>query len=181
MKYLIILATLLSASTIPYKEYGQIVSINGNVVTTSNSLEKNVGAIVVRLIDNKRYITSYLRSLGGNKAKVVDKDFIDGKGLANIKPAVKVGDEVISAFLYDKILIIAPNKDILRKVEYKLGVNSIDPDLFYSFIGAKNPSRRDYKKFAKMVGVGLILVVKGNTIELYDPISNTTIKKIGLN
>jgi hypothetical protein len=178
----LVFTVLLQATSIPSKTYTTVVGVKGKFVTLQDSLGKNVGGIIVRRLSNgKNYITGYLKDLGNRRAQVVDRDYIGGKDLARIRPVVKVGDDVIGGFLYQKVLILAPSKDVKKRVENQFRVKSINPTYFDSYMQGKKATKRDYKNFAKMTGIGIILIVKGNSVNIYDPISLTTIKKINLN
>ena len=173
------------ANYIPSKSYTTISAVDGNRVTLQTPIGVNgQSALVVRTLANKDFATAYIMQTSNNKAVLIDKDPLDGGHLANIKPILKVGDRVLGGFLYDKVLILAPNYKSFKLIESKFGINSIDPDTFAAFLKANNqnyPSSSSYKKFAKMVGVGLFLVTKGNTIEIYDPISQKTLAKSSFN
>ena len=180
MKYLILLLTTLYATTLPVKKTTEISAIEGSIVILRDDIKKNIGGVIIREIGDRDYITGYIKGVGENRAKIVDKDYINGGRLANLTDVAMVGDRVVVGFLYDRVLIVAPNKESLRKVEYKLKVKSIDPTLFKSFLRGKKATSKEYKDFAKMVGIGLVAIVKGNKIYIYDPISQATIKTLDL-
>jgi len=178
------LATI-NANLIPSKSYTTISSVNGNRVTLQSPIGVNgESALVVRTLSSGDYATAYIMQTSNNSAILIDNDPLDGGHLANIKPLLKVGDRVIGGFLYDKVLILAPNRESFNQIQANYGINSIDPDTFAAYLKANNqsyPSRSSYKKFAKMVGVGLFIIAKGNTIEVYDPISQKTLSKSSFN
>jgi len=181
---LILAAVTLSAALIPSKSYTTITAVNGNRVTLQNPIGINgESALVVRTLASGEFATAYIMQTSDNKAYLIDNDPVDGGHLANIKPTLKVGDRVIGGFLYDKVIILAPNRETFNKVQANYGINSIDPDTFAAYLKANNqsPSRSAYKKFAKMVGVGLFIIAKSNTIEVYDPISQKTLSKSSFN
>jgi len=173
--------TTIYASVIPSKSYTTITSINGNRVTLQNPIGINgESALVVRSLPSGDFATAYIMQTSSNKAILIDKDPTDGGRLATIKPTLKVGDRVIGGFLYNKIVILAPNRATFNAIESNLGVKSIDPDIFLGYLKANKqnyPSSSSYKKFAKMVGVGLFIIAKGNTLKIYDPISQKTLSK----
>ncbi len=181
--YFFLLGTFLEGLIIPYSQTTNIVALKGNSVTLSNSIgKKGESAIVIRQINGQDYLMAYVKLQGGNRAKIIDTDPLGGNPLANIKPVVKVGDEVKSAFLYDKIMIIAPNKEAFNAAKSELGMATlIKPNLFASYLKGRSPSKSDYKAFAKMVGIGLFAIVKNNKLMLYDPISQETIAQVKIN
>jgi len=177
-----IIFTPLVASLIPSKSYTTVTSVNGYNVTLANKIGiKYQTALVVRTLSNGDFATAYIMQTSSNQAKIVDTDPTNGDNLANIKPAVKVGDKVIGGFLYDKVVILANNKESFNQIQTQLGINSLTPDTFAAFLKANNqnyPNSNSYKKFAKMVGVGLFIIQKNNSIEVYDPISEKILSKM---
>ena len=184
-KVILIFVTLLStlfANFIPPKTYTSVTSVNGDTITMSNSFAKNgMSGLVLRQINGVNYALVYVKQTGQNRAVIIDKDPLGGKNLANIKPQIKVGDRVIGGFLYDKVMVLAPNKDTFVNIQNRFGIKSINPDLFMSFLankGSNNPSKSDYKEFAKLTHVGLFVIFKNGFITLYDPISDSEISRV---
>jgi hypothetical protein len=181
LSILIATISLIYASSIPSKSYTTITSVNLNHVTLEEPIGVNgESALVVRTLATGEFATAYIMQTSKNKAVLVDNDPTNGKHLANIKPTLKVGDRVLGGFLYHKIMVIAPNKDSFKEIQNKFGIHSINPDLFLAFLKAKKhkyPNRTLYKKFAKLVGIGLFLIAKDDDVSIYDPISQKILKK----
>jgi len=173
--------SLIYANSIPSKSYTSIVSVNGNRVTLQSPIGVNgESALVVRTLPTGEFATAYIMQTSKNKAILIDTDPTDGKHLANIKPALKVGDSVIGGFLYKKVMILAPNKDSFKEIENNFGIKSMNPDIFLAFLKANKksyPTKILYKKFAKMVGVGIFLIADEYDVKVYDPISQKTLTK----
>ncbi len=177
--YLIISITIYSiALTIPSKVYTTINSVNGDIITINEPLPLNgMSAIVVRDTPNGEYALLFAKQLSPNKLKIIDKDPVGGTNLAKIKPIPKVGDRVIGGLNYNKALILAP-KDRYNQIVSQLGVKDINPKIYEAYIANKGSS--NYKDFAKLTAIGLVIVTKGNTIEVIDAISGETILKESL-
>jgi hypothetical protein len=175
------LTATIYANMLPQKSYSTITAINGNSVTLSSPIGLNgESAIVVRSLANGDFATAYIMQTSNNKARLIDSDPTSGNKLATIKPILKVGDKVIGGFLYDKVIILAPNKESLSQIEATYGIKSIDPDTFAAYLaanGSSYPSASSYKKFAKLAAVGLFIIAKANSLEIYDPISQRVISK----
>ncbi len=174
------LSFVLEGLIIPTSQSTFVKSVDGNSVTLGNNIgQKGQNAIVIRQINGMNYLMAYLQLEGGNQAKIIDSDPLGGNPLANIKPIVKIGDTVKSAFLYNKIMIIAPNKRAYEAAKNELGFATfIKPNLFVTYLKGNAPSSSDYKNFAKMVGIGLFAIVKNNILSLYDPITQENIAQV---
>jgi len=179
---LVTLSYSLMGSFIPSKTYTTVTSVNGDTITMANSFAINgMSGLVLRHLSTGDYALVYVKQTAQNKAEIIDKDPLGGKSLANIKPVPKVGDRVIGGFLYNKVMVLAPNRDTYINIQNRFGIKSINPDLFMSFLatkGSTTPSSREYKEFAKLTNVGLFIIFKNGFITLYDPISQSEIGKV---
>ena len=175
----------LGASLIPYKSYTTISAVTNSSVTLSDALPlPNMSALVIRNLNNTQYAIAYIKPTRSNSARIIDTDPLNGGHLANIKPIVAVGDKVEAGFLYDKYMLLAPNKKAYESITSSFGLTPIDSELFLAYLKAKHkttPNTADYKEFAKLLGIGLFIIAKNNTLELYDPISKAVIKKVAFN
>lgn len=72
------------------------------------------------------------------------------------------GDEVILNFLYDRSLIVVPNKEIYKEVEKTFNnITFIHPDIVASYLHYEykpNPSRNDFRKMCARNAAGLIFI-----------------------
>jgi len=169
---------LLFSANIPQTTYSSVVKVDGNYITLSNPIGLNgQSGVVIRNVGGSDYILAYIKQTANIQAKIIDTDPLNGNPFANIKPVVKVGDRVIGGFLYSKVVILAPNKDVFNQIQSQYGVNSQNPDYFLSFLKGSTPSSSDYKKYAKTMGIGLFFIAKDGNIDIYDPISGVTIAK----
>ena len=181
--FLSFLALNLMAGFIPSKTYATVTGVNGDTITLSNPFAINgmSGYLLRRLNSGKEYALLVVKQVSPNRAVVIDKDPLNGKGLANIRPIPKVGDRVVGGFLYDKVMVLAPNRDTFINIQNRFGIRSINPDIFMSFLlskGSSYPSSSDYKEFAKLSGVGLFVIFKNGFVTLYDPLSEVELKKV---
>ena len=170
------------AGFIPSKTYTQVVAVNGDRITMAEPFALNgMSGLVVRNLSTGRYALVYVKQIAPKEAVVIDTNPLNAKGLAKIKPVVKVGDRVIGGFLYDKVMVLAPNRSSYINIQNRFGIRSINPDLFMAFLavrGSSTPSSSDFKEFAKLNGIGLFVIFKNGFVALYDPISEETIGKM---
>ncbi len=174
----LIVTNIIFALNIPQTTYTTITQVSGDRVFLQSPMGINgQSGVIVRNVGGRDYILAYIKQISSNSAVIIDKDPIDGNPLANIKPIAKVGDRVIGGFLYSKVMILAPNRDDFNTLQNSLGINSINPDYFLAYLKGSSPSSSDYKKFAKLMGIGLFLIAKNGIVTLYDPISGEVIAK----
>lgn len=76
--------------------------------------------------------------------------------------APKVGDIVLLNYLYDRSLIVVPNKDIYEEVVKGFPkMTFIHPDIVGAYLSYEykpNPSRDDFRKMCAASGAGLIFI-----------------------
>lgn len=172
----------LLANFVPSKVETRITAVNGDRITMQSPFAMNgMSGLVVRTLPSGDFALVVVKQTAPSQAVIIEKDPLGGKNLANLKPIPKVGDRVIGGFMYDKVMVLAPNRDTFINVQNKFGIRSINPDIFMGFLanrGSRNPSTSDYKAFAHLAHVGLFVIFKNGFITLYDPLSNTEIGKV---
>ncbi len=174
--FLLALALWLHAAGF-YKTEATVIAINGNSVTLSNPMPySGMSALLLRDTPSGEFALAYLR-VDATKAVIIDQDPLNGNPLATLQANPKIGDRVIGGFLYDRVLILAPNSEIEEQVKNHFGVESIESQLFKSYLSASGNSANasSYEAFAKLVGVGLIFLAKQGSVDIYDPITKKVI------
>ena len=172
----------LLASFVPAKTYTTVTAVNGDRITMQDSFAMNgMSGLVIRQLPSGEFALVTVKQTAPKQAVIIDKDPLGGKNLANLKPIPKVGDKVVGGFMYDKVMVLAPNRDTFVNVQNKFGIRSVNPDIFMGFLanrGSSNPSSSDYKAFAKLTHVGLFVIFKNGFITLYDPLSDAEIGRV---
>jgi len=179
---LVTFSIVLFANFVPAKTYTTVTAVNGDRITMQNSFAINgMSGLVIRQLPAGEFALVTVKQTAPKQAVIIDKDPLGGKNLANLKPIPKVGDKVVGGFMYNKVMVLAPNRDTFINVQNRFGIRSINPDIFMGFLanrGSSNPSSSDYKAFAKLTHVGLFVIFKNGFITLYDPLSNAEIGKV---
>ncbi len=119
-------------------------------------------------------ITSRIVQHSANKTTLLDGEIIHHDKLPTINTPVTVGDNVIGGYLYDNVLLLAPNAQIYKDITSQYHKTWIHPDLYALFLskyGDNIPTKENLKAFAKSYQVGLIYIVGHNSARLLDPIS----------
>ncbi|WP_295421608.1 plasminogen-binding N-terminal domain-containing protein [Sulfurovum sp.] len=137
------------------------------------------GVIVHNYGNELEAIISYVTqtSSDGN-AQLIDTDIIHHDELPTIKTAVASGDKVIGGYLYNNVLLLAPDADTYAKITASHSKTWIHPDLYALFLseeGEATPTKENLAAFAKAYQVGLIYIVKNGSAVLLDPISGNIV------
>ncbi len=177
----------LFAGFFPSTLHTSISSVGKDSVSLSRALPVNgMSGVVIHDYGNSlEAITSYIAQTSSDgSAKLIGRDIMEHAELPTIKTAVNKGDKVIGGYLYNNVLLLAPNAHTYAKITSAHSKKWVHPDLFALFLsqaGDAKPSRTNLATFAKEYQVGLIYIVRKNSAVLLDPISGQIIGKKAMN
>ncbi|RRS32707.1 MAG: hypothetical protein P794_00685 [Epsilonproteobacteria bacterium (ex Lamellibrachia satsuma)] len=160
-----------------------ISSVKGNTISLRSALPvKGMSAVIIHDYSNSLgAVTGYLMQTSSDgSAKLINRDVIHHDELPTIKTAVTAGDRVIGGYLYNNVLLLAPDADTYAKVTSSYNKKWIHPDLFALFLsreGESYPTRENLAQFAKEYQVGLIYIVRNGSAVLLDPVSGQIVGK----
>jgi hypothetical protein len=174
------LSIALMADFFPKTINTTISTVENDTVTLKSKLPLGVSGVVVHGYGgNLESITAIIeQTSNGNEAKIIGKDLVSHKNLPVPKTKIETGDKVIGGYLYNNVLVLAPNADIYNQIISTYDKNWVHPDQFALFLSTNKepaPTKNNLKKFAKEYQVGLILIVKKDTLVLYDPLSEKVV------
>ena len=179
--YKIALIALISvplfAGFFPQTVHTSIKSVKGNSITLNSKFPVNgmSGAVIHNYGHDLTAITSRLTQTSSNgQAVLLDADVIDHEALPSIKTSVSPKDKVIGGYLYNNILLLAPDADTYAKITSSKQKKWIHPDLFFTYlavVGDDIPTKENLASFAKKFQIGLIYIVRKDSAILLDPIS----------
>jgi len=185
--YKILLFTLLSlpliAGFFPKTIHTSIQSIEGNTLKLNASFPKDgMSGIVIHHYGKERSaITSRIIQTSAKEARILrTTDILQHDELPTISTSIKSKDKVIGGYLYENILLLAPDAETYSLIRSQHLKNWIHPDLFalhLSILGDAQASKENLASFAKKHQVGLVYIVRRNAAILLDPISGKTISK----
>ena len=150
-----------------------LISVDEGVGTIidSPSIVTGSSGVVMHRFDNIQssiIARAVVTQKGGGFAKVRFEvfDALEQKALPLPGILPKSGDELVLNYLYDRSLIVAPNKEIYSEVvgAFK-GVTFIHPDIVGSYLSYEykpNPSRDDFRKMCNQSAAGLIFIAMNN-------------------
>jgi len=183
----IALITLLSlplvANFFPSTVHTSIKSVNGNNIILSKAFVANgMSGVVIHSYDNGiNAITSRITQTSSmGDTTLVSADIIHHDELPTIKTAVQAGDKVIGGYMYQNVLVLAPDADSYTRVTKSYNKKWIHPDLFALYLsveGENKPTRENLSHFAKKYQVGLVYIIRKDTAVLFDPISGKVISQ----
>jgi len=180
---LILLSALpLFAGFFPPTVHTSVSSTDGDTLTLRSSFPANgmSGVVIHNYGSDLQAITAYIAQVSPGHAKVISRDVIHHDELPTIKTPVKTGDKIIGGYLYNNVMLLAPDADTYSKITSSYSKSWVHPDLFAIYLskqGDNFPTRENLSEFAKAYQIGLIAIVRKNTIILLDPISKKIIGK----
>lgn len=173
----------LFAGFFPQTVHTSIKSVAGeNIQLTKRFPVTGMSGVVVHNYGNSlNAITSRIAQVSTSGAtKLISADVIDHEALPGIKTSVRAGDKVIGGYLYNNVLVLAPNADSYAKVTQSYHKTWIHPDLYALYLsvqGESKPSKENLSSFAKKHQVGLVYIIRKDAAVLMDPISGKIIAK----
>lgn len=177
-----LLSLPLLADFFPPVVESSITTVQANSVTSSHPFSHNgISGVIIHDYGNHiQAITSRVIQKNMDKLTIIPDEIIKHDQLPTIKTKVEVGDKVIGGYLYDNILVLAPDAKSYADIIVSADKNWIHPDLYALFlesIGENKPTKANLKAFAKAYQVGLIYIVSHGKAKLLDPISGTIISQ----
>lgn len=150
-----------------------LIDVTDGVGTIADSPDIAVGSsgvVIHKFDDSQSSIIARVSvvSKNGGFAKVRFEVFDSLAQAALPIPAVmpQNGDDIVLNYLYNRSLIIVPNKEIYDEVTKAFkDITFIHPDLIGSYLSYEykpNPSRDDFRKMCSQSAAGLIFIAMNN-------------------
>jgi hypothetical protein len=179
---ILISLTKLFAGFYPTTTNTKVTAVNGNSVTLQSPLGINgMSGVVIHNFDERlKAIVGYVAQTSGNSAVKIDSTAIIHTSLPSVNNQIRVGDSVIGGYLYDNVLLLAPDEKTYADIVRNDNKNWIHPDIYATFLSKNSlgtPTKENLALFAKQYQVGLIYIVKRDHAILYDPISKSVVGK----
>ncbi|HHE06183.1 MAG TPA: hypothetical protein ENK90_03590, partial [Epsilonproteobacteria bacterium] len=154
----------LFAGFFPQTTHTTVSKISDKSVILNNPfpVDGMTGIVVHNYGNDAEAITSRVRQNTSGKVTLLDGDIIHHDNLPTISTSVAAGDKVIGGYLYNNVLVLAPNAQVYKNITSTYHKTWIHPDLFALFlaeIGDNIPTTENLKAFAKSYQVGLIYIV----------------------
>jgi hypothetical protein len=182
MQIMLIGALPLFAGFFPPTVHTTVRSVDGNRITLSKPLPVNgmSGVVVHSFGKGLQAITAVLTQTAPGQATYRKGDLLDHKGLPTPKSVAAPGDKVIGGYLYNNVLVLAPNAETYAKITRGGERHWIHPDLYAAFLareGDSTPDASNLAQFAREAQVGLVCIVQRGQAILFDPVSGRIVGK----
>ncbi len=165
------------AGFFPQTVQTSVKSVKGDSITLKKPFPVNgmSGVVIHNYGNDLTAITSRIAQTSANTSvALVSKDILHHDELPTIKTPISVNDKVIGGYLYNNVLLLAPDADTYARITSEHTKKWIHPDLFALYLsteGEEKPTRENLARFAKKYQVGLVYIVRKNSAVLLDPIS----------
>jgi hypothetical protein len=153
---------------------------NGTIITKQQFAADGMSCAIVHNYGHNIKALAHMCMQKNGKLQLIDSEIIPHYNIPTIITEPQIGDTVIGGYLYDNVLLLAPNETIYNELTTKYNKKFIHPDLYALFLLKKEKNKvtkRTLKSFAKRYQIGLVMIVKANELILYDPYSQVVIAK----
>lgn len=180
---IVLLSLPLVAGFFPQSVHTSVKSVNGDTITLNKKFPINgmSGVVIHNYGNDLTAITSRIAQTStGGSVSLVSADILHHDELPTIKTAVAPKDKVIGGYMYNNILLLAPDADTYAKITSSHNKKWIHPDLFALYLsveGEDAPTKENLAHFSKKYQVGLIYIVRKNSAVLLDPISGQIVSQ----
>ena len=178
-----LLSLPLVAGFFPQTVHTSVKSVKENTITLNKKFPANgmSGVVIHNYGNDLTAITSRIAQTSSDgSASLVTTDILHHDELPTIKTAVSPKDKVIGGYLYNNVLLLAPDADTYAKITSSHKKKWIHPDLFALYLsvqGEEQPTKENLAHFAKKYQVGLIYIVRKDSAVLLDPVSGKIISQ----
>jgi Plasminogen-binding protein pgbA N-terminal len=178
-----LLSSPLFAGFFPQPVHTSVKSVKENTITLNKKFPANgmSGVVIHDYGNDLTAITSRITQTSSDgSVSLVTTDILHHDELPTIKTAVSPKDKVIGGYLYNNVLLLAPDADTYAKIISAHKKKWIHPDLFALYLsvqGEEQPTKENLAHFAKKYQVGLIYIVRKNSAVLLDPVSGKIVSQ----
>ncbi len=182
---LMALGVPLFAEFFPSTLYTSIASVGEKSVQLSTPLPRDgMSGVVIHAYGNDleaivgRVVQHKDGTVTLHKASEVHHD-----NLPTVNTTISEDDEVVGGYLYNNVLLIAPDASTYTKITRSYDKHWVHPDLLALFLSKEKeplPTKANLAKFANAYQVGLVCIVKKEKMVLLDPISGAHVAQKSL-
>jgi len=175
----------LFAGFYPQTVHTSVAAVSGKNMTLRSSFPVNgmSGVVIHNYGSDIKAITGRVVQTTKGHVHVIDNDIIEHDNLPTINTSPAKGDKVIGGYLYNNILVLAPDANTYAKVTSSANKTWIHPDLYALYLsqeGEGTPNRENLASFAKEYQVGLVYIIKKGAAVLLDPVSGKYVGQKGV-
>lgn len=172
----------LLADFFPQTVHTSVANVSGKNITLTHAFPVNgmSGVVIHNYGNSLEAITSRFIQKDASHTSLINEDIIHHDKLPTINTSVKPGDQVIGGYLYQNVLLLAPDAQTYTKITSNYDKKWIHPDLLALFLAKEGdtvPTKSNLAAFAKAYQVGLVFIVGNGTAKLLDPISGKIVNQ----
>lgn len=173
----------LFAGFFPSTVHTSIQSVDGENIHLKKAFKVNgMSGVVIHSYGNgvDAIISRLTQTAADGSTVLLSADVIHHDELPTINTSVRAGDKVIGGYLYNNVLLLAPDAETYAKITKKYSKKWIHPDLFALYLsveGEEKPTKENLAIFARKYQIGLIGIVRKESIVLMDAISGQIVSK----
>ena len=181
--FIALLTFPLFADFFPKTVHTSIQSVDATSIKLNSTFPVNgMSGVVIHPYENGlNAITSRITQVSSDgSTQLIDADIMHHDELPTIKTPVTRGDKVIGGYLYNNVLVLAPDAETYAKITKSYSKKWIHPDLFALFLsveGDDRPTKENLSIFSKKYQVGLVYIVRKDSEILMDPITGEIISE----
>jgi len=181
--FIALLSIPLFAGFFPQTVHTSIKSVNNKSIVLNSKFPVNgMSGVVIHHYDNNLdAVTNHITQISSDgSSTLIHASVLHHDELPTIKTAVSSGDKVIGGYMYQNVLLLAPDADTYAKIISSHSKKWIHPDLFALYLavqGEGKPTKENLFDFSKKYQVGLIYIVRKNSAVLLDPISGKIVSQ----
>jgi len=173
----------LFAGFFPSTVHTSIKSVDGKNIHLKKAFPTNgmSGVVIHSYANELEAITSRItQTASDGSTTLLSADIIHHDELPTINTPVQPGDKVIGGYLYNNVLLLAPDADTYARIVKKYHKKWIHPDLFALYLsveGEGKPTKENLSIFARKYQIGLVGIVRKDSMVLMDAISGKIVAK----
>ncbi|TNF43794.1 MAG: hypothetical protein EP216_03190 [Epsilonproteobacteria bacterium] len=173
----------LFAGFFPQTVHTSIKSVKENTMTLNKKFPVNgMSGVVIHNYGNDlaAITTRIAQTSSDGSVSLVSTNILHHEELPTIKTAVSPKDKVIGGYMYNNVLLLAPDADTYAKIISQHNKTWIHPDLFALYLsvqGEERPTKENIAHFARKYQVGLVYIVRKDSAVLLDPISGKIVSQ----
>jgi len=181
--FIALISLPLFAGFFPSTVHTSIKSVDGADIHLNKAFPINgmSGVVIHSYANGLEAITSRItQTMDDGSTVLLSADVIHHDELPTINTPVKRGDKVIGGYLYNNVLLLAPDADTYARITKKYHKKWIHPDLFALYLsveGEEKPTKKNLAIFARKYQIGLIGIIRRDSIVLMDAISSKIVAK----
>ncbi len=171
----------LTAGFFPQTVHTSVTAVSPDKVTLAHPFPVSgmSGVVIHHYGESLDAVTGYIMQPDNSPtAHMLGKGVIHHEQLPTIKTPITKGDKVIGGYLYNNVLLLAPDAESYHTITTQYARTWFHPDLFAAFLSREGegvPTKENLEAFAKEYQVGLICIVQKDRSVLYDPISHKVV------